>query len=75
MIYRTHQNRRLLVVFSRGYAAPAMLYESFNMPTLQQVNEIKSPYSDNLCEGLAKDWVKIGNDFKRVLGNYEPTNR
>ncbi len=59
--------------FFKGLCAPAMLYESFKMPTLPQVNEIKSPYSDNLCEGLAQDWVKIGNDFKRVLGNYEST--
>lgn len=59
--------------FFKGVCAPVTLYEPFKMPTLQQVNEIKSPYSNNLCEGLAKDWQKIGNDFKRVLGNYEPT--
>lgn len=59
--------------FFKGLCTPSMLYEPFKMPTLQQVNQIKSPYSDNLCEGLAQDWVKIGNDFKRVLGSYEST--
>ena len=43
------------------------------MTALQKIDEIKSPYSDNLCEGLATDWVKIGNDFKRVVGSYEST--
>lgn len=58
--------------FFKGLCAPIMLYERFEMPPLQKVDEIKSPYTNNLCEGLAKDWVKIGNDFKRVVGNYEP---
>jgi hypothetical protein len=59
--------------FFKGLCAPLMLYQRFEMPRLQKVDEIKSPYSSNLCEGLAKDWVKIGNDFKRVVGNYEST--
>lgn len=59
--------------FFKGLCAPIMLYERFEMPLLQKVDEIKSPYGSNLCEGLAKDWVKIGNDFKRVVGNYEST--
>ncbi|MDD5216208.1 MAG: hypothetical protein PHQ03_11845 [Methylococcales bacterium] len=58
--------------FFKGLCAPMTLYRRFEMPPLQKVDEIKSPYSNNLCEGLAQDWVKIGNDFKRVVGNYEP---
>lgn len=59
--------------FFKGLCAPMMLYERFEMPKIQQVDEIKSPYNNNLCDGLAQDWIKIGNDFKRVVGNYEPT--
>ena len=50
---------------------PVVLFDDLEMPSLQPVDEIKSPYNANLSKWLAQDWVKIGKDFKQVLGNYE----
>lgn len=59
--------------FSKGMAAPLMLFDNFNAPQLLEVKEISVPsISDE--QSLNNDWEKIGADFNRVIARYVETS-
>lgn len=52
--------------FSKGMAAPVMLFGSFDAPALPEVKQVTVPsISDE--QALNNDWNKIGTDFNKVI--------
>lgn len=52
--------------FSKGMAAPVMLFGGFIAPSLPEVRQIIRP-SVNDADALEGDWSKIGTDFNNVI--------
>jgi hypothetical protein len=52
--------------FSKGMAAPVMLFGGFTAPTLPEVQQIIPP-SVNDADALEGDWRNIGMDFNNVI--------
>ena len=56
--------------FFKGLAAPVMLFGQFDLPDTQKIEKITvSPIDAK--QALENDWVAIGDDFKRIITNYE----
>lgn len=56
--------------FFKGLAAPVMLFGQFDLPETQKIEKITVPSID-AKQALENDWIAIGNDFKKVIANYE----
>ena len=55
--------------FSKGLAAPVMLFGQFTAPPLRDIKQITSPsLSDEMA--LFNDWKTIGADFNNVIAKY-----
>ncbi len=55
--------------FSKGMAAPMMLFGQFTVPPLPEVKQIIPPsISDE--QALENDWKAIGADFNNVIAKY-----
>ena len=55
--------------FSKGIAAPLMLFGHFSPPNLPEVKQI-SPPSISDKQALNNDWLTIGADFNNVIASY-----
>ncbi len=56
--------------FSKGLAAPVMLFGSFDAPPLVEIKQIYAqPISDE--NALQSDWYKIGTDINNVISRYD----